>query len=121
MWAQIINIFVGLWLMVAPSLLHYNQVASNTGHIAGPLITTFAITALWDINRQARWLNIPIAAWLLIAPWVQDYPPFSAISDSVAGIIVIICSLIKGRIKYNYGGGWRSLLKKNPPHADLQR
>lgn len=120
MWAQIINIIAGLWLMVAPSLFHYNKIASDTGHIAGPLIATFAITAIWDVNRQARWLNIPIGLWLLVAPWLQDYPPLSAISDSITGIIVIGCSLVKGRVKHNYGGGWRSLLRKNPEHNTLQ-
>ena len=121
MWAQIINIIAGLWVMIAPQLLSYGDNATDNGHITGPLIVTFAITALWDVNRQARWFNIPIGTWLLFAPWILDYNQTPAIvSDMLSGMVVILCSLMKGRINNRYGGGWRSLFSKNPEHARLQ-
>jgi len=115
MWTQIINIAAGLFIMVIPYLLGYDKELSTHNYITGPLIITFAITAIWEVNRNARWLNIPVAAWLIISSVLYGndqtiYP------NIIAAVIVIIFSSIKRKGKGMYGGGWRSLFQKDPAH-----
>ena len=112
---QIINILTGLFIMFIPYLWDYNKELAVHNYITGPLIVTFAITALWEVNRNARWLNLPVAAWLIISSIMFGddqviYP------NILAAILVVIFSSIKRKGKGIYGGGWRSLFQKNPPH-----
>lgn len=117
MWARVVNIFLGLWLMVAPSLLGHSAAGMNNGHIIGPVIVTFAFTALWEATRGMRRWNIPLALWLLLAPWILSYDNTGAIiSDMLSGLIILLCALYRGKLEGNYGGGWESLWQKNPLH-----
>ena len=124
MWAQIINTFAGLWLIVAPWLLGYGESASQNGYIIGPVIITFSVVAYWEATRVVRKWNWPLAAWLLVAPWILDYNSDAAIiSDMAIGIIVLVFSSVRGKIEQGYGGGWSSLWKEDPEHmreADKQ-
>ncbi len=112
---QIVNIVAGLFIMLIPYLWDFNKELSVHNYITGPLIITFAITAVWEVNRNARWLNIPVAAWLVISSFI--YSEGQAIFPNIiAAILVIVLSIIKRKSKGEYGGGWRSLFQKNPPH-----
>lgn len=108
MWAQFINAALGIWLMVAPGIFGFEKISVNNDHIVGPVIATFAITALFESTR--RRFNIALGAWLLLAPWVLDYESAAAIiNDMLVGTLVIGFSLVKGKIKNKFGGGWSSL------------
>jgi len=110
MWAQIINVILGIWLMVAPSVLHYNQVGANNGHITGPLVVTFAFVACWEITRSVRKVNFLTGGWLLIAPWILGYSEvLPIVNDMLVGVLVIIFARFKGEATASYGGGWKSL------------
>lgn len=116
MWAAIINIFLGLWLMISPALLHFENKASSNNYIVGPLILTFAITALWEVNRSARFLNIAGGLWLIVSPFTLGFQSFTSIwLTLLSGILITAFSFVKGNIERNYGGGWRSLFSKKPP------
>lgn len=118
MWAKFLNIFLGLWVMVAPGILGYSSAAADNGHIVGPIIVTFSVISLWEATHVLRQWNYPFAIWLLFAPWVLGYDDALAIgSDMLAGMLVIIFSSVKQNTKNQYGGGWASLLKENPDHA----
>lgn len=117
MWAQILNILLGLWLMVAPHILGYGPVASDNGHIVGPIITTFSVIALWEATDGIRKWNYPFAFWLLLSPWILGYDDALATGcDMLVGILVIIFSSVTRKIENQYGGGWASLWKENPEH-----
>jgi hypothetical protein len=117
MWAAIINILLGLWLMISPGLLQLEKSVSNNNYIIGPLVLTFAITALWEINRSARFFNIPLGGWLVISSFiVGSQSSISFLATIPAGILIIVFSLFEGSVKRNYGGGWRSLFKKEHPY-----
>src|SRR5688572_5526958 len=73
MWAAIINILLGLWLMFSPGLLQFEKAASDNNYIVGPLVLTFAIIALWELNRSARFFNIAIGVWLVISPFIIGF------------------------------------------------
>lgn len=115
--ARILNIILGLAVMVAPALFDYNQALANNNHIVGPLIITFAVIALWDINRQVRLANVVTGGWLIIAAFIFSAPAtLYLILQAIAGALIIAFALVKGKEAHQYGGGWRSLWQKNPEH-----
>lgn len=117
MWAQIVNTILGLWLMAAPALLGYNQIAADNGHIIGPVIVTFSVVAYWEATRVVGKWNFLLGGWLLLAPWILSYDVQSAyISDMGTGILVIIFASVTGNIAQKYGGGWNALWQKDPEH-----
>ncbi|HEU4586171.1 MAG TPA: hypothetical protein VFR95_10495 [Gemmatimonadaceae bacterium] len=75
MWPRIFSALLGIWLMLAPSLLHYGGRASLNDHIVGPLVAATAIIAIWEATRPLRWLGILFGLWLLFVPGLFDFPP----------------------------------------------
>jgi glucose dehydrogenase len=116
MWAQIVNILIGLFLMFSPTLWSYDKAASDHHYILGPLVITTGIIAIWEVNRGFRWMNVLFGAWLLISPFILGSRGINAETDVFAGILLIIFSMVKGSVTQNYGGGWTSLFHKNPAH-----
>lgn len=116
MWAALINILLGLWLMIAPSVLPLERAASNNHYITGPLVITFAIVALWEVNHSARYLTLAAGAWLVFSPFVLGFESSAAVwSTETTGLLLAGFSLVKRKIKGSYGGGWLSLFQKAPP------
>lgn len=117
MWAAIVNIIIGFWLMASPVLLHMNQTTSDNNHVVGPLVITFSVISLWQINRKVVKANIVLGIWLLIALFVLDFSMTIAfLSDGICAVLIILLSSIKRKRTQNFGGGWRSLFQHNPPH-----
>lgn len=117
MWSAIVHIITGLWLMAMPGVLGAGGSFADSNHIAGPMIVTIGIIALWDINKYSIKVNIIAAAWIIGAPLFIHHDTAEIILNIAAGIILIGSALVKRKDKYNYGGGWSSLFQKRPPHA----
>lgn len=117
MWAQIINAIIGIWLMIAPAVLHYNASGTDSCHIVGPVIAAFAIVAWWEATRGVRKFNIPLGLWFLVSPWILGYQEIlPIINDMVCGALVIIFAMFKGKVEGNYGGGWQSIWQSGHLH-----
>lgn len=117
MWTRITTIVLGLWLMISPSIFQMNELTSNNNYIIGPLVITFSVISLWDINRKIITANIPLGAWLLIALFALDFTKSIAFfSNGACGAFIILLSSIKRKALGKYGGGWKSLFQRNPPH-----
>ncbi|HEV7349961.1 SPW repeat protein [Telluribacter sp.] len=115
MWAQLINVFLGLWLMVAPVFLTYNKQGTDNCHVVGPLVVTFAFIACWEITRPVRKTNFLTGLWLLAAPWVFGYSEtMPIINDMAVGALVLVFSFVEGKIEESYGGGWKSVWQSGP-------
>ncbi len=118
MWAQVINILLGLWLMAAPGVFSFSKITANNDHILGPVMATFAITALWECTHSMRKWNIPLGAWLLVAPWILGYENnIAIINDMAVGLLVIGFSLVKGKTEHQFGGGWSALWHSDSLHV----
>ena len=110
MWAQAINVLLGLWLMAAPAVLGYADPARTNDHIVGPLVATVAAIALWEVTRPMRWINVALGLWLLVAPWVLGYGEAGVTLHSFAvGAPLALLAPVRGRITQRFGGGWSSL------------
>ncbi len=117
MWGQIINALLGLWLMATPGILGFEKLIADNNHITGPVIATFAITAIFDCTRPVRKFNILPGIWLLAAPWVLGYDNTTAIvNDMLVGALVIGFSFVKGHVDEKFGGGWSGLWEENSLH-----
>ena len=117
--ALVLNIVIGLWVMVSPSVLPASTPMADSNHITGPLIMTFSVVALWEVNHSVAKANIPAGAWLLLSIIVfADVPWEVKLSNAVAGVAVILLSLVKRKRKTRYGGGWRSLFQPHPLHLE---
>lgn len=122
MWAQIINVVLGVWLMASPAVLGFEGTAADNDHIVGPVIASFALISWWEATRVVRLYNLPLGLWLLLAPWLLGYSDTAAITnDMVIGALVASLSLVKGKIKGTYGGGWKAIWHSHTQHAQKAR
>ncbi|HET7551088.1 MAG TPA: hypothetical protein VFK04_07345 [Gemmatimonadaceae bacterium] len=110
MWPRIVSALLGIWLMVAPSVLHYDGRASINDHIVGPLIAATAIIAIWEITRPLRWLGIVFGTWLVFAPAFFRFPSEALVNNVVVGAVLVILAFLGGRVNEKFGGGWREVV-----------
>src|SRR5688500_12075349 len=107
MWAAILNVLIGLWVIAAPDLFEFGKTPANTHYIVGPLVITIAVVSIWEVNRSFRYFNVLAGLWLAISAIFLSYESSSEIANSfVSGIFLILFSLVKGEKKHRYGGGW---------------
>lgn len=95
MWPRIVNIAFGVWLMIAPWALRYDEPAARSNDIwVGIVVSLAALVALaW---RPARYANTALGAWLIVSPFALGYAGWgaAAINDVVVGALVLSISLI---------------------------
>lgn len=95
----------------------FSKAAADNDHIIGPVIATFAIISWWESTRVVRTYNIPLGAWLLLAPWILNYDSTIAIVNNMGvGLLVILLSLVKGKVAQRFGGGWSAAWKSDTLH-----
>jgi hypothetical protein len=111
---QVLSAFVGFWLMAAPSLLDYGRPMATSDWIVGPLVASFALIAAWEVTRDLRWVNVVLGAWLVLSPFVLGNMTVAA-SHIVSGILIGSLSLVPGRRKHSFAGGFRSLFRRGQP------
>jgi hypothetical protein len=118
MWARIVTLVLGVWLMSAPGILGFDKSISNNDHIIGPLIISFSVIAMCESTRNVRIFNLPLGAWLLFAPWILGYDSAIAfISDYAVGVLTLLFSLVPLNRKHTFGGGWPAIWLSDSVHA----
>ncbi|MDP8931946.1 MAG: hypothetical protein M3O70_26095 [Actinomycetota bacterium] len=120
MWPRLANVALGVWLMVAPGVLGYSttsKLASASDRIIGPLVVSAAIAAIWPEIRPLRWVNVTLGALAVLAPValgaVFTWPIRGVVNSVVTGLAVIGFGLIRGEIDSEFGGGWRSVWRRD--------
>lgn len=110
MWAQCINMLLGIWLMAAPTALGYVGPARTNHRIIGPLAVSCAVIALWEVTRPVRWGNFVFGLWLLVAPWVFTDTWAALLNSSLVGLLLMIFASVRGTAEpQRFGGGWSVL------------
>ena len=111
-WAQIMNAFLGIWLMASSAILGYSGRGRTNDLIVGPVAATFAIIAFWEVTRVVGKANVALGVWLIIASWVLGYESVTPIiNEFVVGIAMVAFAMTRGKAREKFGGGWRSLMK----------
>ena len=114
-WTQFLCALLGLWLMVAPAVLGYDEPLSTVHRIIGPMVAAVGIVALWGhLHALSRWLHPPLGVLLVIVPPLLDVlgagigtVPF--VNSLVVGPALLVLGVLGGRVTERYGGGWSSL------------
>jgi hypothetical protein len=100
-WDSGVNIFLGLWLIVAPFLLGYSDTAAPLWNdiILGVAIALLAAIRVFGALKtpSVSWTNVVLGAWLVVAPFILGYSGLTGAlwNDILIGLLVIIL-------------GWRS-------------
>ena len=113
MWARIAGSVLGIWLMVAPAVLGYADLAQTNDHITGPIVFGSAFIAIWQLMRPLRWVELVAGAWLLAAPWILGYGKGPTINSLIVGILLIVLAFWGGETRKRFAGGWASILKSD--------
>ena len=117
MWAAIVSVVVGIWIMVAPEMIPLDDPAAKNYNITGPLVVTMAVIAIWEVNRSARFFNLLAGIWMMISPMFLSHDSQQGMWSSIAsGLLLVVLSLIKGKIHHEFGGGWQVLFKSDPQY-----
>jgi hypothetical protein len=111
MWPRIASFVLGVWLMVAPAVLAYADLAARTNdRIVGPIVAGSAFVAIWQLMRPLRWIGIIVGVWLLAAPWILGYGTAPTINSTIVGLLLAVLALLGAKTGKRFGGGWTSLL-----------
>ena len=103
-WNLLVSVALGLWLMLAPSVLGSSPPTAHSDHLAGALIVTVAVIALAEVGRAMRFVNALFGAWMIASPWLLDGATARARwNDAIVGALVIALSFRRGPIREQYG------------------
>lgn len=110
MWAQIVNVVLGVWLMFAPAVLgHADVLLGKIDRAAGPWVAAVSFVAAAQISRSARWLSMPAALVLVTAPWFAQAPGASKANSIVVGLVMLALIPVGRPDQRRYGNGWTTL------------
>jgi uncharacterized membrane protein len=91
LWAHLLNVALGGWLVTSPAILAYESTAMATSDIvAGLALTAFALLSLSAHQHWARWASAAVGVWLLFAPLVFWVPTAAGyLNGTLVGMLVI--------------------------------
>jgi len=97
---------IGIWLTFTRLTYGNSGSMTNSDHLTGLLIVTFAIIAFAEVARAVRFLIVPLGLWLMIAPFVLDGAgsPLATWAGAATGLVVVALSIPRGSIRNSYGG-----------------
>lgn len=105
-WTLLFSIAIGVWLTFTRLTFDSSGAMTDSDHLVGLLVVTFAIMALAEVGRAIRFINIPFGAWLIAAPWLLDgvASPLAIWNGVICGVLLIVLAIPRGRIKDSYAG-----------------
>lgn len=103
-WNLAVSAALGIWLMAAPAVLGTHGAAAASAQLVGALVATFAVIAMGEIARAARFVNVLLGAWLIAAAWLlTGATPLSQWHEVTVGLILVLLSLPRGRVTDHFG------------------
>jgi hypothetical protein len=103
-WSLMLSALLAIWLMVAPGVLGAPFLLADSNRLIGTLALIFSVVTMGEIIRVGRFINILYGAWILASPWVFGGASAAFVwSNFLSGILLILFSLPRGRIRDRYG------------------
>lgn len=103
-WNLLLSTAIGIWIMFMPYTFGLRSGVADNLHITGALVVTFSVIAMAEVVRYVRFTNILLGAWIVAAAFIlQGNSSITIWLSVIAGIVVILSSLPKGKIKEDYG------------------
>ena len=110
-WSLVFCTAIGVWLMCTRLIFATQGAQANSDHLIGALVITISITALAESARPARFINMLLAIPLMAAPWMLDGgSPVADWAGVMAGVLLILSSIPRGKIENHYGSWSRYLV-----------
>jgi hypothetical protein len=95
-WARVLNVVLGAWLVVSDLVWRHGEAASTNTWICGLLVIAFALWALW-MPRMRYW-NTLLGAWLIFAAFVlEHFSSGTRWNNVILGGVILLVSLVPGR------------------------
>ena len=91
-----LNFLFGLWLIISPYILSYDNSQSKWQQtIAGVIVAILAAVRYFALDQVwASWVNAVVGLWMIIAPFATNFQPAAARWNAVIfGILVGIVAL----------------------------
>lgn len=97
-WASWLNLIVGIWLLFAPSVLHF------TGTVEAGNCILFGILAIvvsvWSlivspINRVPAWFNLVFGIWMFISAWFLTAGTGAVWNGVITGVLLFLFGLAR--------------------------
>jgi hypothetical protein len=95
MWTHWLNLFLGVWLFIAPMVLGYADIAARINDAAVGLLV--AIVAMLASSVPAlRFIHVALGGWLLLAPLLLGYgdSALPTANDITLGALLICLALV---------------------------
>lgn len=96
-WQDPVNGAIGLWLVVSPWVLGFenNSPALSNALIIGIALVATALGAIYLPQAWQEWSEAGLGAWLLASPWIMGFETqFAATTNvAIAGMTVLILAL----------------------------
>lgn len=102
-WTLGLSMLVALWLMFTPLTLGSDGGMANLNHVVGSLALTFAVVALAETGRPARYVNVALGALLIGSLLFVEAGGAEIASAVVAGLALIVLALPRGKITRRWG------------------
>jgi nucleoside-diphosphate-sugar epimerase len=103
-WTLLLSTAIGIWLMFTRLIFGTGGEMADSDHLVGALIVTVAIIAMAEVARPLRFINGLFGLWLILAPWILAGAGAAASwAGVVAGGLLLLLSLPRGRVKEHYG------------------
>lgn len=94
---------LGVALMFLPPLFGVEDAAAEANWLFGPLIVTFAVTAMADVARAARFVNALLALFAALAPFLVGELDLAYATTTLAlAAIVLALSLPRAAVGERY-------------------
>ncbi len=96
MWARVVEIMLGFWLLASPFIFRGGILASDL--LYGLLVIVFSFLSYWNRTRWAHFLTLFVALWLIILGYTAGHPaPASAQNQIIVGLLVGMFAIIPNR------------------------
>lgn len=94
MFGRLGNVVAGLWLVIAPFVLRYQDSAARTSDFwAGLAVIAIALIATRVHN--IRFINTGLGAWVVASPFILRYSTtVPVVNDVIVGLIIVALSLV---------------------------
>lgn len=102
-WNLVLSMLVALWLMFTPATLGSDGGMANVNHVVGSLALTFAVIALAETGRAARYVNVALGAVLIVSLLFVEASGAETASSLLAGMALVALALPRGRITRRWG------------------
>jgi uncharacterized membrane protein len=103
-WNLFLSSILGLWLMFSPAVFGTQDMASDSHHLLGALIVTFAVIAMAQVARPVRYINCLLGLSIALLVWFLPGGTLSFKWNATGvGIAITLLSIPRGRICDRFG------------------